>query len=325
MKKIFRFLFILVLILVLVVIAILIYVKIALPDVGPAPDIKVEITPERVQRGEYMANHVWLCMDCHSQRDWTKFSAPPAIGTEGSGGDEFSREMGFPGHYYATNITPGEIGDWTDGEIYRAITSGVSKDGRALFPIMPYTYLAKADKEDVYSVIAYLRTLPTIEKSYPSPESDFPMNFIINLIPEKADHQPAVDPSDQLAYGEYLSWSCIECHTIAEKGKIIEEEAFTGGRNFPLLTGGTVNSSNITPDRETGIGKWSEQEFIRKFKQYADSNYFSQPVGKNTFNTYMPWVMYSGMKESDLSSIYTYLMSLEPKSNKVVRFVPDKN
>jgi len=256
---------------------------------------------------------------------WTKFSAPPAIGTEGSGGDEFSREMGFPGHYYATNITPGEIGNWTDGEIYRAITSGVSKDGRALFPIMPYPYLAKADMEDVYSVIAYLRTLPTIEKSYPKPESDFPMNFIINLIPEKVDHQPSVDPSDQLAYGEYLSWSCIECHTIAEKGKIIEEEAFAGGRDFPLLTGGIVNSSNITPDRETGIGKWSEQEFIRKFKQYADSNYVSHPVGENTFNTYMPWVMYSGMKESDLSSIYTYLMSLEPKSNKVVRFVPDKN
>ena len=325
MKKILRFLFILLLILILALIAILIYVKIALPDVGHAPDIKVEITPERVQRGEYMANHVWLCMDCHSQRDWTKFSAPPAIGTEGSGGDEFSREMGFPGHYYATNITPGEIGNWTDGEIYRAITSGVSKDGRALFPIMPYPYLAKADMEDVYSVIAYLRTLPTIEKSYPKPESDFPMNFIINLIPEKVDHQPSVDPSDQLAYGEYLSWSCIECHTIAEKGKIIEEEAFAGGRNFPLLTGGTVNSSNITPDRETGIGKWSEQEFMRKFKHYADSNYVSHPVGENTFNTYMPWVMYSGMKESDLSSIYTYLMSLEPKSNKVVRFVPDKN
>ncbi|PLW98477.1 MAG: cytochrome C, partial [Marinilabiliales bacterium] len=45
----------------------------------------------------------------------------------------------------------------------------------------------------------------------------------------------------------------------------------------------------------------------------------------NTFNTYMPWEMFAGMTEADLSALYAYLMSLEPKSNKVVRFVPDKN
>jgi len=324
MKKIvLRTLVILIILFVIVVGGILIYVKTALPDVGPAPDIVVEITHERVSRGDYLANHVWLCMDCHSDRDWTKFSAPPNPGTEGSGGDEFTQDMGFPGHYYATNITPGGIGNWTDGEILRAITSGVSKDGRALFPIMPYPYLAKADKEDVYSVIAYLRTLPTVEKSYPEAESDFPMNFIINLIPAEQEFQPLPDRSDKLAYGEYLAWSCIECHTVADKGKIIETESFAGGRDFPLPTGGTVLSSNITPDMETGIGKWTEEEFIQKFKAYADSNYVSQLVPKNTFNTFMPWVMFSGMEVEDLSALYTYLMNLEPKRNEITRFIPD--
>ncbi len=325
MKKFIQIILVLVLIIVVAIAGLLIYVTIALPDVGQPPEITIEITPERVERGEYLAHHVWLCMDCHSDRDWRKFSAPPIAGTEGSGGDEFTREMGFPGHYYATNITPGGIGNWTDGEIYRAITSGVSKDGRALFPIMPYPYLAKADIEDVYSVIAYIKTLAPVEKSYPEPESDFPMNFIINLIPAKANHQPSIDPSDKKAYGEYLSWSCIECHTVAEKGTIVIGEAFAGGREFPLLTGGIVYSSNITPDKETGIGKWTEQQFIRRFKQYADSNYISQPIADNTFNTYMPWEMFAGMTESDLSALYAYLMSLEPKSNKVLRFVPDKN
>ena len=69
---------------------------------------------------------------------------------------------------------------------------GSVKMDRALFPIMPYPYLAKADIEDVYSVIAYIKTLPMLKRSYPEPESDFPMNFIINLIPAKADHQPAL-------------------------------------------------------------------------------------------------------------------------------------
>ncbi|MCB2209076.1 MAG: cytochrome C [Bacteroidetes bacterium] len=325
MKKVLRILLMLLLVIIVAIAGLLIYVKAALPDVGPPPDITIEITPERLERGEYLAHHVWLCMDCHSDRDWRKFSAPPIAGTEGSGGDEFTREMGFPGHYYATNITPGGIGDWTDGEIYRAITSGVSKDGRALFPIMPYPYLAKADKEDVYSVIAYIKTLPAVEKSYPEPESDFPMNFIINMIPGKTDHHPAPDPVDKIAYGEYLAWSCIECHTVAEKGTIVIEEAFAGGREFPLLTGGTVYSPNITPDNETGIGKWSEEQFIRRFKQYIDSNYVSQHVADNTFNTYMPWEMFAGMTVSDLSALYTYLMDLEPKTNKVVRFVPDND
>lgn len=323
MKIVVRIFLVLIVLVVVVVASALIYVKTALPDVGPPPDITVEITPERLERGEYLAHHVWLCMDCHSDRDWSKFSAPPIAGTEGSGGDQFTREMGFPGHYYATNITPSGIGDWTDGEVFRAMTTGVSKDGRALFPIMPYPYLGKADREDIYSIIAYIRSLPAVEKSYPTPESDFPMSFIINLIPKEAALQKAPDPSDKVAYGEYLAWSCIECHTVAEKGQINVELAYAGGRPFPLANGGTVYSQNITSDKETGIGKWTEEQFIQRFKQYSDSGYVSPEVGQNQYNTFMPWEMFAGMKNDDLSALYTYLMSVEPMNNKVERFVAD--
>lgn len=323
MRKFFKVLLVLVIIVLVAIGGMLSYVKLALPDVGPPPELSIEITAERVERGEYLANHVWLCMDCHSDRDWTKFSAPPIPGTEGSGGDEFTPEMGFPGHYYATNITPGGIGDWTDGEIFRAMTTGVSKDGRALFPIMPYPYLGKADKEDVYSIIAYLRTLPAIEKSYPQPESNFPMNFIINMIPAEAELQEAIDHSDQLVYGEYLAWACLECHTIVEKGQILPDHAYAGGRGFPLLSGGTVYSANITPDPETGIGNWTEEQFIQKFKMYGDSSYITPSIGKNQLNTYMPWEMYAGMKDSDLSALYAYLQSVKPMKNKVEKFVAD--
>lgn len=325
MKKIIlRSLLIIVILIIVAIAGGLSYVKFALPNVGPAPDLKVEITPERVEKGEYLANHVWLCMDCHSERDYNLFSGPPKPGTLGAGGDFFGHSLGFPGSYYALNITPGGIGNWTDGEIFRAITEGVDKDGRALFPIMPYPYLGKADREDIYSVIAYLRTLKPVEKTFPKAETDFPMNFIINLIPKKASLQPSPDTANKLAYGKYLSWSCVECHTVANKGQIDTSMAFQGGRAFPMPTGGTVFSANLTPDLATGIGKMSESEFIHLFKQYSDSGFLLQTIVPNTFNTIMPWKMFSGMKESDLSAIYAYLHTLKPANNLVVKFVPDK-
>ena len=201
MKMLFK---ILLLILALIIVgfgALLSYVKFGLPDVGPAPDIKVEITTERLERGEYLAYNVMMCIDCHSTRDWNSFSGPPVAGTHGKGGEIFSREMGFPGNYYAPNITPAGIGDWTDGELFRAITAGVNKEGNALFPVMPYPYFGKMDKEDVYSVIAYIRSLKPIENEVPVSESDFPFNFIINLIPQEPDFHPNPPESDKIAYG----------------------------------------------------------------------------------------------------------------------------
>ena len=76
----------LILILFIVVSAAAAYVTIVLPNVDPAPDLKVEATPERIAHGEYLANHVVVCMDCHSQRDFSKFSGPLAPGTLGQGG-----------------------------------------------------------------------------------------------------------------------------------------------------------------------------------------------------------------------------------------------
>lgn len=105
----------------------LIYVKTMLPSVGNPPDIKVELSSENIERGKYLANHVMVCMDCHSTRDWSLFSGPPVAGTEGKGGEMFDQKLGFPGKYVAKNITPFHLGEWTDGEIFRAITTGVSK------------------------------------------------------------------------------------------------------------------------------------------------------------------------------------------------------
>ena len=120
-----RLLWIIPLVLVAMILVILMYIKFALPDVGPAPEIKVELTTERLERGEYLANTVMACVDCHSNRDLSRFAGPVTGAHFAGGGPEFVEEFGAPGDFYAPNLTPYHLKDWTDGEIYRAITAGV--------------------------------------------------------------------------------------------------------------------------------------------------------------------------------------------------------
>ncbi len=298
------------------------YVKVALPDVGEAEDLSIDYTNERIERGRYLANSVTVCMDCHAKRDWSKFAGPPTEGTLGMGGDRFDQSVGMPGVFYAKNITPAGISRYTDGELFRLITSGVTKEGRAMFPLMPYPYYGRMDKEDIYCIIAYVRSIPSIENPVPDSEPDFPMSIILNTIPQKPQHQTRPEKSDLLAYGAYMTNAagCAECHTKVDKGQIIPELMYGGSRDFRFPDGSVVMSSNITPDKETGIGSWTEAMFIQRFKQYADSTYTTPSVAVGEFNSVMPWTMYAQMEESDLAAIYAYLRSVKPVSNKVTKF-----
>lgn len=325
MKTLKKVLLIVVCVIFLVVVGFFVYMYTAFPKVNAAPDIKVELTPERIQRGEYLFNNVMSCVDCHSARDFNKFTFPAVPGTIGQGGFKFSPEEmpGFPGTLYSANITPAGIGSWTDGEVFRAITEGVSKDGRALFPLMPYMNYRELDKEDIYAVIAYVRTLKPIENVVPKPSLNFPLNILVRTMPTNSDLKPRPDKSNTVAYGKYLvtSASCIDCHTPQEKGEYIKDKMYAGGMEFNLPTG-VVRSSNITPDNETGIGTWSKEFFLGKFKMYDHSIYTPEVVKPGEFNTVMPWPLLGSMTLEDLNAIYDYLRTLPPVKNKVEKFTP---
>lgn len=324
MKKILKYAGYLLAIVIIAIAGLLTYVKVALPDVGEAEELKIDYTKERIDRGRYLANTVTVCMDCHSKRDWSKFAGPPMEGTLGMGGDRFDQSVGMPGVFYAKNITPAGISRYSDGELFRLITSGVTKEGRAMFPLMPYPYYGSMDKEDIYSIISYVRSIPAIENNVPDSEPDFPMNFILNTIPKKPVHQTKPEKSDLLAYGAYMTNAagCAECHTKVDKGQIIPELMFGGGRDFRFPDGSVVMSGNITPDKETGIGSWTEEMFVQRFKSYADSTYTPPTVAMGEFNSMMPWTMYGQMDQEDLVAIYSYLKTVKPISNKVVKFIP---
>jgi mono/diheme cytochrome c family protein len=299
------------------------YVKVALPDTGPPPDLKVKRTPENIAHGRYLANHVTVCMDCHSKRNWDLFAAPVADAELGAGGEVFNQQMGFPGTFYSSNITPAALGNWTDGEIFRAITTGVSKNGRALFPVMAAHRFGKMDQDDIHDIIAYLRTLKAVNRHVPESNLDFPVNFLVNTMPQKASfvEKPAV--ADTVRYGAYLvnAAGCVDCHSKTDKGNVIKGTEFGGGMEFKF-PGGLLRSPNLTADEATGLGSWTRDRFVARFKAFASPDYTAARVAINEMNTPMPWAMYSGMKESDLEAIYAYLRELPPINNQVVLFTP---
>ncbi len=98
MKKFFKYFL---LPLILIVSGLMIYVKFFLPNVGSPEIIQYKPTEKDIERGKYLAHHVAVCMDCHSERDWSLFSGPLKEGTLGKGGEAFTQTFGFPGKFYA--------------------------------------------------------------------------------------------------------------------------------------------------------------------------------------------------------------------------------
>lgn len=321
MKKVFKIAKILFIALVVLGVSGYIYFNNAYPKMIEVESIQIEKTPERVERGKYIFNHVAGCVDCHSERDFSKLSGPVKTGTEGKGGDKFDEEFGLPGTFYARNITPYKLEGWTDGEILRAVTEGISKDGTALFPIMPFLVYGNMDKEDIYSVIAYLRTIPAIQNDPPKSKPNFPMSMIMKTIPQKNMFKPKPDPKNTVEYGKYLVElaSCTDCHTPSKDGVPVEGKYLSGGIEIPLPGNTVVRSHNLTPD-ETGLGQWTKEQFIKRFKQSLEPEYKNTNYVPGQFQTVMPWTIYGGMNEQDLGAIYDYLRSIPAVKNQVEKF-----
>lgn len=320
MKKLFKILGILLIIVVVFAAGGYIYLVSAFPKVSAAPELKIEPTPERIERGKFLSNSFAFCIDCHSERDINKFSMPVVPGTEGKGGMDYGEGAGF---VPAANITSDKetgLGNWTDGEIFRAITAGVNKDGKFLAPMMPYPMFAQMDKEDLYSIIAYIKTLPAIKNKVPEKNLKFPVNIIFRTLPADANNfGKRPDGLDKIKLGEYYSAACKFCHSQSDKGNYLPGKEFAGGVEFPMPDGSIVRSSNITPDKETGIGTMTKDIFISKFRLCLNDNFLDPKV--RGYNSPMAWnFIAKTASDDDLGAIYDYLMTQKPISNKVDKF-----
>jgi mono/diheme cytochrome c family protein len=298
------------------------------PEQRAASDEKVEATPARLERGEYLVEHVAHCLGCHSDFHFDRFAVPIKTGTEGQGGYPFDKRLGVPGLVQAQNITPDPeygLGSWTDGEVIRAIREGVDRKGKALFPMMPYPYFHEMSDEDVRSVVVYLRTLKPIHRPVAPRRLDFPVNFLVRFAPRPvAGPVTAPDPKDTVAYGKYLVTiaTCRDCHTPHdEKGQLIPGTDFSGGWLMPGPWGRVV-SANITPDPDNYMGQASREEFIGRFESFRSLDGENAPIAPAGKNTIMAWPRYAGMTSEDLGAIYDYLKTVAP-IHKIVNRFPD--
>ena len=128
----------------------------------PYPDTAKPFSPAVIaadpfERGRYLAA-LTHCLECHTSvvDGITDYNT-----STGRGGKKYTR-----GTVLATNITSHMtkgIGAWTDDELKRALTQGISKDGRTLKYPMPWPYLAKLTPSDLNSLVLFIRTLPPKE------------------------------------------------------------------------------------------------------------------------------------------------------------------
>ncbi len=295
------------------------YVGTYSPAQRAAPELTIERTAERVERGRYLVENVTGCAQCHSDRDWTLYGGPAKPEKRLGGGRCFNGR--FPGTMCVPNLTPDEatgLGSWSDGEILRALREGVDRDGRALFPMMPYHVYRHLSDGDAVAIVAYLRTLEPIDNPQPATDIEFPVSFFIKKIPEPLTAPvEAPDPADTVRHGELLAKvaGCEFCHTpMDERHQPLPGMAFAGGHKHrgPF---GAVHAPNLTP-HATGMGARSREEFIGIFKAFTGAGY--EPIEATPENnTPMPWAEYAQMTGDDLGAIYDYLQTVAPVDNPV--------
>jgi len=290
------------------------------PFLGPRAraltDHKFEPTPERLERGRYLANYVTGCTDCHSPHDW-KARGAPAIESKLGAGQVFPGM--FPGSVVAPNITPDAEtggGTWTDDQFARAIREGIGHDGRTLFPLMPYEKFRSLSDEDLASTVVYLRSLPAVRNALPKTEIIFPVKYLMRSAPEPLTAPvPAPDLSTPEKHGEYLVRiaDCVDCHTPQQKGQYNMALAFAGGFEFSGTPLPFVTSANITPD-PSGISYYDENLFLEVMH--------TGKVNARELSGMMPWLVYGRMTDQDLKAIFAYLRTLKPVHHRVDNALP---
>jgi mono/diheme cytochrome c family protein len=239
-----------------------------------------------------------------------------------SGGRKYDGPFGS---VYSANITPDRqtgIGGWTDEQIVTAIRLGRRPNGERLVPVHPYPVFNGMAAEDLRALVAFLRSLPAVNRpntpkqiTMPLFESVFLPTWLTAFAPRETP--PASAPASGLARGEYLVRAvghCGECHTPRGVTQATDNSRFLGGT--PKGPEGDP-VPNITPDKETGL-TWSEDEIA----EYLGTG--NKPDG-DVAGGLMAEVIegtaagYKDLTKPDRLAIARYLKSIPTVHNKVVK------
>jgi mono/diheme cytochrome c family protein len=201
------------------------------------------------------------------------------------------------------------------------VRDGVSRDGRLLMPPMPFTAWEKMSDDDARAIVAYLRTVPPVKNAVSREGNHFPFMLRMATKLGAVHHAPArgvkAPPvSDKKAYGGYLNrlGVCWDCHSLGKRGPSDDEDVLMSGSRMALSEQeyGKVYARNLTPDRDTGLGKYTAEQIKDSLKtgRRLDGKMMAPPM-----SLVMPHL--STWSEEDLDALVAYLMALKPIKHQV--------
>jgi mono/diheme cytochrome c family protein len=239
-----------------------------------------------------------------------------------SGGRRYD---GAFGTVYSTNITPDPktgIGTWTDEQIITAIRLGRRPNGERLIPVHPYTVFNGMAETDLKALVAFLRTVPAVNRAnqpkqitVPLFESVFLPAWLAAFAPRETP--PPSAPASGIARGEYLVRAvghCGECHTPRTMTMATDNSRFLAGNPKGPED---AEVPNITPDKGTGL-TWSEVEIAEYLGTgiKPDGDTAAGLMGEVIHGTLAG---YKDLSKEDRLAIARYLKSIPPVKNKVVK------
>jgi len=243
-----------------------------------------------VARGKHIFTAVSSCVVCHR---------------DDAGGGPFITDTAMM-LLNAPNLTrgPGGVGVlYSDADYDRAIRRGVRPDGTRLLIMPSWDYAAFSD-DDVASVIAYIRSLPPVDRATPRVKlgpvgraliATHKLTFDATRIADEGPPPSPPPPMKTVAYGQYLArvGGCMGCH-----GEHLSGGHLAGPPDVPP-------AANLTP---TGIGTWTDVQFMLTLTKGVDPNH-------HQLNEFMPWRTIRNMTDDELEAIYQYLKTVPPRES----------
>ena len=257
---------------------------------------RADAQSDLVARGEYITRAA-DCVACHTAPGGKPFA----------GGRAFTLPFGV---LYSPNITPDQstgIAGYSDDDWVRMLHDGIGRDGKYLYPAMPYTSYTLMTREDALAVKAYLMSLAPVPAKVPDNQIRFPFNqrwgmFFWNFL-NNPDRRFQADDSKSVEYnrGGYLVDAlghCGECHTPRNFMMALKQsKKFAGEEQAGWL------DYNLTSDRTSGLGGWSDAQL----EQYLSTGHAD---GHGVASGPMAEVVgYSlrYLKPEDIHAVVTYL------------------
>jgi mono/diheme cytochrome c family protein len=269
--------------------------------------------PAQIARGKYIFGAAGGC-GCHTEPK----------GIPNAGGRKFDGPFGT---VYSSNITPDTktgIGGWTDEQIITAIRLGRRPSGERILPVHPFTSFNGMAEDDLQALVAFLRSVPPVSRSVPAKKIAIPM-FESVFLPAwlvtfaSKETPPTTAPTSGIARGEYLVHAvghCGECHTPRSALTMaVDNSRFLAGNSKKTGPEGQA-APNITPDKSTGLGDWTEEQIVTYLGtgNRPDGDVAGGLMGESIQGTLAG---YKDLSKADLQAIARYLKSLPPIKNKI--------